>query len=122
MCGVNGVGSPVVPLGLCAGGESAGAGQCTVSCPRRALREAHRSAVSVCRRGVRLASDFVVVVCALSLEKLIVSRGWVSAGSSPDARLVLCAARSNAHSSQEAQFLSGVVVELDHPSQIFLHV
>ena len=29
--------------------------------------EAHRSAVSVCRRGVRLASDFVFVVCALSL-------------------------------------------------------
>ena len=47
-------------------GESAGAEPSTVSCPRRALWEAHRSAVSVCRRRVRLASDFVFVVCALS--------------------------------------------------------
>ena len=60
---------PAAPLGLCAGGEFAGAKPCTVTCPRRALGEAHRSAVSVCRRGVRLASDFVVVVCALSFGR-----------------------------------------------------
>ena len=58
MCGVSSAGSPAAPLGLCAGGESAGAGPSTVLCPRRALGEAPRSAVSVCRRGVRLASDF----------------------------------------------------------------
>ena len=88
MCGVSGAGSPAAPLGLCAGGESAGAGPSTVSCPRRAsgggpsfrggwyvggefarrpisclscarraLGETHRSAVSVCRRGARPASD-----------------------------------------------------------------
>ena len=66
MCGESGAGSPVAPLGQCAGGESAGAEPCTVSCPRRALGEAHRSAVLVCRRGVRLASDLVFVVCELS--------------------------------------------------------
>ena len=45
-------------LGLCAGGETAGAGPSTVPCPRRALGETHRSAVSVCRRGDRPASDW----------------------------------------------------------------
>ena len=57
VCGVSGAGSSAAPLGLCVGGEFAGAKTCTVTCPRRALGEAHRSAVSVCRRGVRLASD-----------------------------------------------------------------
>ena len=62
-----GAGSPAAPQGLCVGGESAGAWPCTVLCPRRVLGEAHRSAASVCRRRVRLASDFVFVKCTLSL-------------------------------------------------------
>ena len=88
MCDVRDAGSPDAPLGLYSGGEFDGAGPDTNSCPRRALGEAHRSAVTVCRRGVRLASDFVFVVCALSFgEEPIVLFGQVSAGRSPDARL-----------------------------------
>ena len=97
MCGVSGAGSPAAPLVLCDGGESAGAGPSTVSCPCRALGrpivprfryaggEFAWRPISICRVRVEPSPGEPIVPC-----------GWVSAGSSPDARLVLCAARSDA--------------------------
>ena len=48
----------------------------------------------------------------------IVPCGWETVGFSPNARLVLCAARSDAH-SRKGTVLSGVATVLDLPPLIF---
>ena len=62
---------------------------------------------------------FVFVVCTLNVGRAHRSVSLGVGGDSPDARLLMCAARSYAHSSQKGSVLSGVVVELDHPSPNF---